>query len=155
MTARIGTARGELVWDVSTGDPMVPPPRLIQLQRVLGDPIPIWSYSPETIIAENSVTILERGIASTRWRDYVDIVQLHREQTIGRKSLLEAVRAVALFRRVTLRPIDHVVVGYGELSQAKCSAWRRRNQMQGVCEELLDDQMKLTADILPPIFDNG
>jgi hypothetical protein len=154
MPSMIGPARGELAWDVSTGDPIVPPPRLIQLQRVLGDPIPIWSYPPETIIAEKAVTILERGITSTRWRDYVDIVQLHRQQTIDQASLLQAVQAVARHRQVKLRPIDDVVAGYGDLSQAKWAAWRRKNKMQDICDEQLDDQMKLIAHILNPIFEN-
>jgi hypothetical protein len=85
MSATVGPARGELVWDVSTGDPIVPPPRLVQLPRVLGDPIAVWSYAPETTVAEKAVTILERGITSTRWRDYVDIVQLHRQGLINRE----------------------------------------------------------------------
>ena len=150
----IGTARGELTWDVSTGDPIVPPPRLIQLQRVLGDPIPIWSYAPETTVAEKAVTILERGITSTRWRDYVDIVQLHRRQMINQDTLREAVKAVANYRGVKLRNVNQVIAGYGDLSQAKWAAWRRKNKLQGVCEEQLDDQMKLVAEILNPVFDN-
>lgn len=76
VTAEIGPWAGTAVWDVSTGDPMVPPPRLVTLERVLGNPISLFGYAPETTIAEKAVTILERGIASTRWRDYVDIVQL-------------------------------------------------------------------------------
>jgi hypothetical protein len=38
----------------------------------------LLSYAPETAIAEKGVTILERGIISTRWRDNVDIVVLGR-----------------------------------------------------------------------------
>jgi len=154
MPANIGTARAELAWDVSTGDPIVPPPRLIQLQRVLGDPIPIWSYAPETTVAEKAVTILERGITSTRWRDYVDIVQLHRRQMINQDTLRDAVQAVAKYREVKLRNVNQVIAGYGDVSQAKWAAWRRKNKLQDVCEEQLDDQMKLVAEILNPAFDN-
>ncbi len=31
---------------------------------------------PDAVVAEKGVTIVERGITSTRWRDYVDVVQL-------------------------------------------------------------------------------
>ena len=51
---------------------MVPPPRRVTIDRLLGDPISLLGYAPETTIAEKGVTILERGITSTRWRDYVD-----------------------------------------------------------------------------------
>lgn len=74
----IGPWKGTAAWDVSTGDPIVPAPRQVRIDRVLGDPIVLLGYAPETTIAEKGVTILERGITSTRWRDYVDIVQLAR-----------------------------------------------------------------------------
>jgi hypothetical protein len=72
----IGPWKGAAAWDVSTGDPIVPKPRQVTIDRILGDPITLLGYAPETTIAEKGVTILERGITSTRWRDYVDIVQL-------------------------------------------------------------------------------
>lgn len=154
MPALIGNARTEVTWDVSTGDPIVPPPRHIQLDRVLGEPLQLWSYAPETTVAEKAVTILERGITSTRWRDYVDIVQLHRADVLNTDDLRDAVRAVARYRDVRLRPISTEVVGYGKVGQAKWAAWRRRYRMETVSEELLDDQMKLIADILDPILSN-
>lgn len=75
--ASIGPWMGIAAWDVATGDPIVPAPRRVRIDRVLGDPIVLLGYAPETTI-EKGVTILERGITSTRWRDYVDIVQLAR-----------------------------------------------------------------------------
>lgn len=66
ITAKIGPWAGTAVWDISTGDPVVPPPRLVTLDRILGNPISLLGYAPETSIAEKGVTILERGIASTR-----------------------------------------------------------------------------------------
>ena len=39
MPTMIGVARGELAWDVSTGDPIVPPPRLIQLGETLAQTV--------------------------------------------------------------------------------------------------------------------
>jgi hypothetical protein len=153
MRASVGGARAELAWDVSTGDPIVPPPRLVQIPRVIGDPIPMWSYAPETTVAEKAVTILERGTTSTRWRDYVDIVQLHREQQLNTKELRAAVRAVADYRQVKLRPIGEAVEGYGAIGQQKWANWRRRMKVEDICEAQLDDQMKLIAELLGPIFD--
>lgn len=76
ITASIGPWQGVCAWDLSTGDPIVPAPRIVQIERVLGDPITLLGYAPETAIAEKAVTILEGGPTSTRWRDYVDIDQL-------------------------------------------------------------------------------
>ncbi|HEU0190857.1 MAG TPA: nucleotidyl transferase AbiEii/AbiGii toxin family protein [Mycobacterium sp.] len=102
--ASVGPWNGVAVWDVSTGDPIVPPPRHVTIDRFIGNPITILGYAPETTIAEKGVTILERGITSTRWRDYVDIVQLARAG-IDSDELLRSARAVAIHRRVNLQPV--------------------------------------------------
>lgn len=150
----IGSWKGTAAWDVSTGDPIVPAPRPVRIDRVLGGPIVLLGYAPETTIAEKGVTILERGITSTRWRDYVDIVQLAR-QGIDTDELLRSARAVARYRGVTLEPIAPNVVGYGQVGQAKWAAWRRKERLKAVCEADLDEQMALVASYLDPVFSHG
>lgn len=147
VAVSIGQWKGVAVWDVSTGDPIVPPPRQVTIGRILGEPITLLGYAPETTIAEKGVTILERGIASTRWRDYVDIVALAR-QGIDADELLRAARAVARHRGVTLEPVARHLAGYGAVAQAKWAAWRRKEHLESYCEENLDDQIKLVCEIL-------
>ena len=154
VAVSIGPWTGNAVWDVSTGDPMVPPPRQVTIDRLLGDPVSLLRYAPETTIAEKGVTILERGITSTRWRDYVDIVQLAR-QGIDPDALLDSARAVARHRGVTLEPIAPHLVGYGEVGQAKWAAWRRKEQLDSVCEANLDEQINLVINVLDSIFAHG
>jgi hypothetical protein len=100
----LGAQRIVIAWDISTGDPIVPTPRRVRVERIIGEPIEMLGYAPETIIAEKGVTILERGTTSTRWRDYIDIAQLPEHHEIDDDQLLESARAVARYRRVTLRP---------------------------------------------------
>ncbi|MDI6024052.1 nucleotidyl transferase AbiEii/AbiGii toxin family protein [Leucobacter sp. UT-8R-CII-1-4] len=114
----ISTWKGTISWDVSTGDPIVPALRKVTLDRVLGEPITLIGYAPESTVAEKGVTILERGITSTRWRDYVDIVTLG-SVGLDCEALERAVRAVAAYRGIELQPIGPVVEGHGALSQAK------------------------------------
>jgi nucleotidyltransferase AbiEii toxin of type IV toxin-antitoxin system len=104
VAASIGPWKAVAPWDVSTGNPIVPPPRHVTIDRILGEPITLLGYAPETTIAEKGVTILERGITSTRWRDYLDIVQLAR-RGIDLNELLRSARAVARHRGVTLEPV--------------------------------------------------
>lgn len=151
VQASIGSWTGIAAWDVSTGDPIVPAARRVRIDRVLGDPINLLGYAPETCIAEKGVTILERGITSTRWRDYVDIVQLAREG-IDADVLLRSAQAVARYRGVQLEPIAPHLAGYREVGQAKWAAWRRKERLQAVCEENLDDQIALVASYLDPVF---
>jgi hypothetical protein len=154
VPASIGTWNGVAVWDVSAGEPIVPPPRRVTIDRILGDPIELLGYASETTIAEKGVTILERGITSTRWRDYVDIVALSRKG-IDTDELLRSARAVAHHRGVVLGPVAPHLVGYGEVGQVKWAAWRRKEHLESVCEENLDDQADLVASYLDPIFALG
>lgn len=154
VTASIGPWKGTVIWDVSTGDPIVPPARRVTLDRILGEPITLLGYAPETTIAEKGVTILERGIASTRWRDYVDIVALAR-QGFDADELLRSARAVAHHRNVNLEPVGPYLAGYAAVGQTKWAAWRRKEHLETVCEEDLDDQAALIAGYLDPIFGLG
>ena len=151
VPASIGAWRGTATWDVSTGDPIVPAPRLVRLERLLGPPLQLLGYSAETAVAEKGVTILERGITSTRWRDYVDIVQLA-AQGIDTVQLRRAAQAVARHRGITLEPITPHLAGYGQVGQLKWAAWRRKQHLEATSEELLDAQVELVAEVLDPAF---
>lgn len=136
------------------GDPIVPAPRKIAVPRVIGEPIEMLGYAKETAIAEKGVTILERGITSTRWRDYVDIVQLC-EGGYDAEELLRSARAVARCRQVTLEPVSPHLQGYRAMAQAKWTAWRRKQQLEENCEANLDKQVARVAAILDPVFAHG
>jgi hypothetical protein len=153
--ARIGSYSVVIPWDISTGDPIVPEPQIVTMPRILGDPVRLLGYAPETIIAEKGVTILERGMTSTRWRDYIDIVALAKERAIDNDLLLSSSRAVARYRQVELRPVGPVVVGYGDIAQAKWAARRSKEGVQDLCEENLDDQMASVIAVLDPVFARG
>lgn len=156
LRMRVRAAIGEhsivVAWDVSTGDPIVPPPTLVRVPRVLGEAIEMLGYAPETIVAEKGVTILERGITSTRWRDYVDIVRLDQDHGLDQQRLLDAAQAVARYRQVALGPIARVVVGYGLLGQSKWAAWRSKEGVEAISEAALDEQMVKVAAVLDPVF---
>jgi len=151
VNASIATWKGSVLWDVSTGDPIVPAPRKVTLERILGEPLVLIGYAPESTVAEKGVTILERGTTSTRWRDYVDIVTLG-EAGLDQEELLRAVHAVADYRGVELQPIGSVMEGYGLTGQAKWAAWRRKQGLTHLCGANLDDQMLRVAAILDPVF---
>lgn len=154
VPVRVGSWQGVVAWDVSTGDPVIPAPREVTLERLIGEPIKLIGYAAESTVAEKGVTILERGITSTRWRDYVDIVTLS-AAGLDQEVLLEASRAVADYRGVKLEPIAPLMVGYGAVGQAKWAAWRRKQGLEQMCEANLDDQIARVAEVLDPVFGAG
>lgn len=77
--------------DVSTGDPISPHIETVELPTILGgDPIVLRAHPLPTVIAEKTVTVLERGITSTRWRDYMDVLALARSHTFRAGDLAAA-----------------------------------------------------------------
>jgi hypothetical protein len=155
VTAHIGSQKTVIAWDISTGDPIVPSPKPVRVPRILGDEIEVLGYAPETTVAEKGVTILERGITSTRWRDFVDIVQLAAQHGLDEEQLLESARAVARYRRVELGPISLLIEGYGAVGQTKWKAWRRKEGVEDISEASLDDQMAKVAKVIDPVFSHG
>jgi hypothetical protein len=77
------------------------------------------------------------------------------KQGLDRNLLLDSARAVARYRKVTLRPVADSVAGYGAASQAKWAAWRRKERLEDVCEPDLDDQMLEVIAVLDPVFSLG
>lgn len=67
-------------------------------------------------------------------------------------ELLRSARAVARYRGVTLEPVAPHLAGYGGVAQAKWAAWRRKESLEAVCEQHLDDQATLVASYLDPVF---
>jgi hypothetical protein len=144
--------KGTVAWDISTGDPIVPPPQVVTIPRVVGAPITVVGYRPETVLAEKGVTILERGITSTRWRDFIDIVLLPARYEVDVVELRRAAESVANYRGVNLAPVTPFVSGYGDVGQEKWAAWRRKEGLEDLSEAKLDDQMVLVAAVLDPVF---
>lgn len=151
----IGTFHGKVVWDISTGDPIVPEPKPVRVPRVLGEDIKILGYAPETVLAEKGVTIVERGTSSTRWRDYVDIVRLAEIHDIDDDLFLASAQAVADYRGIALTPVGPMLEGYGRISQPKWAAWRRKEGFEDICHESLAAQVTAVAAVLDPVFADG
>jgi predicted nucleotidyltransferase component of viral defense system len=88
--------------DVKVGDPIWPGPQQISVPRLIDGVIVVRGYPLEMILAEKIVTALERGTASTRWRDFVDIYVLTGRYAINAQTLKSSMQRVAQFRNADL-----------------------------------------------------
>ena len=68
--ARIRQARAVLRVDVNVGDPVTPGPVQFEYPGLLGGSFHLLGYPIATVIAEKLVTIIDRGAATTRERDF-------------------------------------------------------------------------------------
>jgi hypothetical protein len=136
LEARLATARIKFSVDVNVGDPVVPAPIRTAVPALLGDErIDVLAYPKSMVVAEKLVTALERGRASTRWRDFADLFVLV-SGDLPEAEMTEAVSAVALHRGVILQPLAEVLVGMPEEAQARWATWRVR---QGAQERVPED----------------
>ena len=83
LDAMLETIRTPLKIDISTGDAIIPKEisydyKLMFEQRAIS----ILAYNPETILAEKLETVLSRGTANTRLRDFYDIYLLQNSPNI-------------------------------------------------------------------------
>ncbi|MCB7138170.1 nucleotidyl transferase AbiEii/AbiGii toxin family protein [Cellulosimicrobium marinum] len=151
-TATLGRSPVRVQLDVSTGDPVWPAPQRVVVPGLLGDDVTIMGHPMPTVVAEKSVTILQRGTTSTRWRDYVDIVNLARAHAFAAGDLRTAARAVAEHRGEELRPLAASVAGYGDVAQGKWAAWRTTNDLVHRSAAHLDDQMSAIVQFIDPVY---
>ena len=156
VTGQLDRARLRFHVDISIGDPLWPEPDLVELPQLLDtEPIPVRAYSAELILAEKIVTAIQRGTASTRWRDFVDIASLAKTQ-LDMTHLSASLQMVAGHRQVSIRPLADVLDGYADLAQSRWSAWRNRQALHSTPEQFADllDQVITFADpLLQPLTD--
>lgn len=155
VPARVHTFRFPLKLDISTGDPIWPTTRHVDLPAILGGHVTVLGHPLPTVIAEKTVTVLQRGTTSTRWRDYVDVRGLSRMYPFLAGDLRSAAQAVADHRQVELGPLATVTAGYGDVAQPKWSAWLRTNDMTDLAEPVFDDQLAAITAFVDPVYDGA
>lgn len=128
MDGLLAGARIKLRLDISTGDPVVPPPDLITYPtlraqdrdlRVLGYPLPV-------VLAEKLCTAVSLGVGNSRIRDYADVWTLTGLQDFAADDVAAAVQATAAHRGLELRPLSTAIGDFAEQRSASYSAYLRR-----------------------------
>ena len=136
LQARLATARIKFSVDVNVGAPVVPAPIRTAVPVLLGDErIHVLAYPKSMVVAEKLVTALQRGRASTRWRDFADLFVLV-PGALLEAEVIEALRAVASHRGGSLQPLAEVLAGMPKEAQARWATWRAR---QGAQERVPED----------------
>ena len=121
------------------------------LPRILGKPIELLCYPPEMIIAEKVVTLILLGSANSRWKDFVDISTLSR-QDIDIPALSEAIARVAAFRQVQLTTATESFTGFTEADEVRWAAWLRKMGNDADVHARLSDQLRELARFLDPLL---
>lgn len=99
LEASFGTLCQAVKLDISTGDAITPAAVRRDYRLMFEDrSIPLWSYNLETLLAEKLETVMARGVANTRMRDFYDIHMIVREADVDVEILRDAFRATSCRR---------------------------------------------------------
>jgi predicted nucleotidyltransferase component of viral defense system len=84
LKANFGCMRDKIQVDIGVGDVVIPTTRELHLFQYKGkslfeDEISLLVYPPETIFAEKLETLLSKGAANSRMKDYHDLILMTRE----------------------------------------------------------------------------
>jgi Nucleotidyl transferase AbiEii toxin, Type IV TA system len=135
------------------GDPIWPAPADIALPRLLeAAPIPLRGYPREMVLAEKIVTVLQRGQANTRWRDFGDIYQLTRRYAFRASDIERALQTVAEFRGVELSGLDEILDGYAEIGQPRWAPWRAKLQLAEILPADFRDALEVLRAFADPVL---
>ncbi len=94
LVASVGTIRLPISIDVTFGDKITPRATKRKFPQILDgrSRIIVLAYTVETIVAEKLQTVLSRGVANTRLRDFYDLHMLWVRREFKTEILVKAVR---------------------------------------------------------------
>lgn len=144
-----------LTIDVTTGDVITPREIKYNFSTMFDeDKIPVWTYTLETVLAEKLETILARGIANTRPRDYYDVYVLYKIKgdIIDYVLLKQALEATTKKRRSEYVMNDYTtILEMLKNSTEQINLWRKYQKSYPYAEKInyLD-----TCDTVEKVLNN-
>lgn len=150
LTATLATAHLTFHIDINIGDPVWPAPQPINLPRLLGGTIQITGYPLTMVLAEKIITMVQRGTANTRWRDFLDVYSLTRHQPLDGEHLHASMTTVAAHRHTPLIPLTEALAGFAPLAQPRWAAWRRRQHLDSTVPEDFADILTAVSTFADP-----
>ncbi len=155
VPSRIERAKVVLRLDVNVGDPVTPHPVDVQYPALLDRPFHLLGYPLPTVLAEKVVTMIERAVATTRERDFADVVVLSRRYQIAASELLAAMNATAEHREAVLRPLAALLGSLGTQRQQAWSTFIASAGLEGLVPSSYSDAINVVAMFIDPLLDGS
>jgi len=154
LTAFLGKARIPLQVDIGFGDVVTPGPKTITYPTLLDFPAPrIRSCPHETVIAEKLQTVVARGIANSRMKDFFDLYVLSRDFAFEGETLTKALEATFRRRRTEI-PQDTPLTlteefGHDEVKSVQWMAFVRKSGIKQDESQLVEVLFQLRQFLVP------
>lgn len=156
LTGIVGRSQNVIGLDVSFGDPIWPAPQRVDIPRVLDDDvapaISMLGYPLAMVVAEKVVTMIQRGEANTRWRDFADVVALAARHPMREVDLRSSLDVVAAHRQAVLEPLGPALINMPVLAQPKWATWRNNQEHREVIPELFQNALNQASALIDPLI---
>lgn len=134
MKAYIGNVRLPIQFDIGIGDAVTPMPRKALFPVLLGgEPPLVRIYPKETVVSEKLETIVRRGFANSRMKDYYDLFVLSLEGELDSTILRRAIERTFARRRTPIPMVvpDGLLDSFAtdSLKQAQWRTFLRKNHL--------------------------
>jgi len=152
VPATLGTARLQLRLDVNFGDPA--DAREIEYPTLLSEePFGLLGYPVETVIAEKVETMISRGDANTRERDYADVLALSKIHPMEFQVLRQAIEKTASHRGTEIMPLSEALETLPATRQRDWRAFLTRAGLPDMPDSF-GEAVKGVANFVDPVLRN-
>ena len=126
LEATLDKMRQAVKIDISTGDIITPRAVEYSYHLMFEDrAISLWTYNLETLLAEKLETIMARGTANTRMRDFYDIHVISHQESFDKEVLKKAFLATSEKRDTTVQiPDFRDILSSVESDEVMKSQWQ-------------------------------
>ncbi len=152
VPARIDRARHPLRIDISVGDPVTPAPVEVRYPALLDEPFELVGYPLETVLAEKIVTMIDRGDATTRDRDFADVYVLTGRHEVEAGEFAAAIRLTGAHRGSDLRPLRSVLVDLATARQADWTRFLARSGLDDDAPATFSEAIRAIVKFADPII---
>lgn len=152
VPARVDRARHPLRVDINVGDPITPAPVEVSYPALLDEPFDLVGYPLETVLAEKIVTMIDRGDATTRDRDFADVYVLTGRHEVDAERLASAIQATGTHRGSDLRPLRSVFVDLATVRQPDWTRYLARSGLDDAAPATLAEAIEAIAEFADPII---
>ena len=150
LEAVLDKIRQTIKIDISTGDVITPGAVEYSYNLMFEDrSISIWTYNTETLLAEKLETIMARGTANTRMRDFYDIHVIGHQETFDNAVLKKAFFATCE-KRNTMALIHDIrtILTAVESDKTMAEQWKRFQEDSFFVGELSWDRVMKSVKTL-------
>ncbi len=142
--------------DISTGDVITPGAVAYSYRLMFEDrAISLWTYNLETLLAEKLETIMARGTANTRMRDFYDLYAITQQKPFDPVILRRAFLATSARRNTAVQMPDFrgilAAVESDDIMRRQWDTFRKNSFFIGelTWDEVMEHIKSLAATVLP------